>query len=108
MIKRRHHGYPDNKNVLLVFPALDPIVADDAGDTNNTKVAFGLHHEMARLACAVAANNRWDGFLSTSKATDAVPLQLGPDEILAAGSYYFHVPQLDGASWFLPASYTDA
>lgn len=105
MIKLRHPGYPDNKNVLLVFPALDPIITDgdDNGDnTNGTKVSFGLHHETARLACAVAANNRWDGFLSTDKATDATPLQLRPDEILAAGSYYFHVPRLDGLPWFSP------
>lgn len=101
MVKLRHPGYPDNKNTLLVFSALDPIIPDDdndADETNNTKIAFGVHHETARLACAVAANNRWDGFFSSSKTTDAAPLQLGPDEILATGSYYFHVPRLHGLS----------
>ncbi|KAK3364145.1 hypothetical protein B0T25DRAFT_620390 [Lasiosphaeria hispida] len=115
LIKLRHPGYPDTKNVLLVFPALDPIIADDSDDgdnvnannadsadntnnSNNTKAMFGLHCETARIACAIAANNRWDGFLSTNKATDATPLPLLPDEILPAGSYYFHVPWLGDAS----------
>jgi len=104
LIKLRHPGYPDTKNILLVFPALDPIIANDGDDvdadntnnSNNTKAMFGLHCETARLACAIAANNRWDGFLSTKKATDATRLPLLPDEILPAGSYYFHVPWLGG------------
>jgi len=106
LIKLRHPGYPDNKNVLLVFPALDPITADhddsnnDDNDNNgsndgtNAKAAFGMHHETARLACAIAANNRWDGFLSRQKGPNATTVLSGPDEVLPAGSYYFHVPPL--------------
>ena len=93
LIEFRHPGYPDHNNILLVFPALDPITNDDETESKTT---FGLHHETARLACAIAASNRWDGFLSKQKGAEAVAVLSEPDEILPAGSYYFHVPLLDG------------
>ncbi|GME32278.1 hypothetical protein MMC29_000718 [Neofusicoccum parvum] len=54
--------------------------------------ATRLHHETARIACAVVAANRWDGFLAADAA--GAPLDAGPDDILAAREYYFHVPGL--------------
>jgi hypothetical protein len=89
LMQFRHPGYPDHNNILLVFPALDPT----ALPSTTTPHSFGLHHETARLGCAIAANNRWDGFLSEDKQPVAVPLE--PDAILPAGTYYFHVPGPD-------------
>ncbi|KAL1615858.1 hypothetical protein SLS56_011643 [Neofusicoccum ribis] len=75
----RHPGYPSAHNVLLALPGADG-------------PAGGLHHETARIACAVVAANRWDGFLAADAA--GAPLDAGPDDILAAREYYFHVPGL--------------
>jgi hypothetical protein len=76
LIKLRHPGYPDNKNVLLVFPALNPITADnddnnDDNDNNckndgtNAKATFGIYYKTARLAYAITANNRFYTYLGT-------------------------------------------
>jgi hypothetical protein len=51
----------------------------------------GIHHETARLACAIVAGNRWDGFLCKDKAGDQ-PSTDRLDEILRASTYYFHLP----------------
>lgn len=75
----RHPGYPSTHNILLALPGADG-------------PAGGLHHETARIACAVVAANRWDGFLAADAAGE--PLDAGPDDILAAREYYFHVPGL--------------
>ena len=79
----RHPGYPDHNDILLVFPALDPT----ALPSTTTPHSFGLHPETARLACAIAANNRWDGLLSEDKQPLAVPLE--PDAILPQGPTTF-------------------
>ncbi|KAF2735544.1 hypothetical protein EJ04DRAFT_599953, partial [Polyplosphaeria fusca] len=47
----------------------------------------GIHHETARIACAILANNRWDGFLSETRA--GPPVKEGPDGILRGQNYYF-------------------
>ncbi|KAL1615661.1 hypothetical protein SLS56_011743 [Neofusicoccum ribis] len=75
----RHPGYPPAHNILLALPGADG-------------PAGGLHHETARIACAVVAANRWDGFLAADAA--GASLDAGPDDILAAREYYFHVPGL--------------
>lgn len=85
-IQFRHPGYPDtgNTNIMLILPALDYSSSESSG-------RFGLHHETARLACAIVANCAWDGFLSTEKHRDAAPITTAPDELLTATRYYFHV-----------------
>jgi hypothetical protein len=72
----RHPGYPDDSNVLFTFTASD----DD-----------GIHHETARLACAIIAGNKWDGFLCEDRDGHQPSID-GLDEILRASTYYFHLP----------------
>ncbi|KAK8145617.1 hypothetical protein G3M48_004206 [Beauveria asiatica] len=91
----RHPGYPDQHNILLVFPALDLHKQDS---DNDGRIDFGLHHETARVACAIVANCRWDGFLSEDKASGARPVMIGPDDLLLGRSYYFHIPNSDSDS----------
>ncbi|EFY91834.1 hypothetical protein MAC_02119 [Metarhizium acridum CQMa 102] len=69
-----HPGYPDNHNILLILPALD---------------SCGIHHETARIACAILANSRWDGFLSLTR--DGPKLEEHPDGVLLSRRYYFRV-----------------
>lgn len=72
----RHPGYDDQHNVLFTLIGLD-------------SPEGGLHRETARLACAIVAANRWDGYLSTSangpRIGDGV-------ELLMEFNYYFIVP----------------
>jgi hypothetical protein len=75
-IQFRHPGYSDDRNVLFTFAASD----DD-----------GIHHETARLACAIIAGNRWDGFLYEDRDGHQPSID-GLDEILRASTYYFHLP----------------
>jgi hypothetical protein len=51
----------------------------------------GIHHETARLACAIIAGNRWDGFLCKDRDGHQ-PSKDGLDQILRASTYYFHLP----------------
>ncbi|KAF4986121.1 hypothetical protein FDECE_16113 [Fusarium decemcellulare] len=48
-----------------------------------------IHHETARLACAIYAKCRWDGYPSASR--DGPPISAEPDNILLHGQYYFVV-----------------
>ncbi|ATY67459.1 C6 transcription factor [Cordyceps militaris] len=84
----RHPSYPEHSSTLLVLAALDPQKTENS-------IHYGLHHETARIACAIVANCRWDGFLSESNARDATPLALAPDDLLLGRNYYFHVPACD-------------
>ncbi|KAJ3498356.1 hypothetical protein NLG97_g1186 [Lecanicillium saksenae] len=86
----RHPGYPKNSSTLLILTALDP-----QKNENSNQTQYGLHYETARIACAIVANCRWDGFLSESNAPDATPLALAPDDLLLGRDYYFHVPARD-------------
>ncbi|EGX88601.1 hypothetical protein CCM_08646 [Cordyceps militaris CM01] len=87
----RHPDYPKNVSTLLILAALDP-----HKNENSSQIRYGLHHETARIACAIVANCRWDGFLSESSRPDATPLALDPDDPLFGRDYYFHVPARDG------------
>ncbi|KAL7928977.1 hypothetical protein V8C35DRAFT_316667 [Trichoderma chlorosporum] len=71
-----HPGYPDRRNILLMLPAFD---------------SGGIHHETARVACAILANSRWDGYLTTTRDGDAIPE--GKDDILLGKQYYFRIPE---------------
>ncbi|KAH6631939.1 hypothetical protein F5144DRAFT_612484 [Chaetomium tenue] len=72
----RHPGYPDTHNILFSLSALDG--------------PGGVHHETARIACALLANSRWDGFLSTTR--DGPATLEGPEDALTQPSYYFRLP----------------
>ncbi|KAF4490457.1 HNH endonuclease domain containing protein, partial [Fusarium agapanthi] len=67
-----HPGYQDGHDLLLSLPALD---------------AGGIHHETARIACAILAACRFDGYFSTSKNGPKIPDR--PDDILQNKKYYF-------------------
>lgn len=67
-----HPGYQDGHNLLLNLPALD---------------AGGIHHETARIACAILAACRFDGYLSMSQNGPKIPDR--PDDILQHKKYYF-------------------
>lgn len=67
-----HPGYQDGHNLLLNLPALD---------------AGGIHHETARIACAILAACRFDGYFSMSKNGSKIPDR--PDDILRDTKYYF-------------------
>lgn len=71
-----HPSYPEPANTLLEIEALD-------------SPAGGLHHETARIACAIVANCAWTGYLSESRA--GPPVQLGEDDLLTADRYYFRI-----------------
>jgi len=73
-----YHPFYVEENTLLTLGAFD------AG-------SGGIHHETLRIACAIIANNRFDGFLSTTTAP-GLPLTKDKDGVLPPGQYYFHVP----------------
>ncbi|PLB53784.1 hypothetical protein P170DRAFT_420594 [Aspergillus steynii IBT 23096] len=73
-IRFLHPGYPDNENVLLIFPALD---------------SGGIHHGTARVACAILAKCKWEGYFSTTR--DGPRITLDMDEILTNPIYYFRI-----------------
>jgi hypothetical protein len=83
LIWLRHPGYPDDSNMLFSFPSSD----ED-----------GIHHETARLACAIVAGNRWDGFLCEDKEGH-LRVAAGPNESLRGPSYYFHLPGVLNGTW---------
>ncbi len=76
-IRFRHPGY-ESGNILFVLRGSDR--TDDSTDV-------GLHHETARLACAIVADNRWDGYLSTSRTGPPV----SADQVVLLGSDYFFI-----------------
>jgi hypothetical protein len=49
-----------------------------------------LHHQTARIACAIFAGNQWDGYLSISPNAKAINVPL--DGLLTDEEYYFYVP----------------
>jgi hypothetical protein len=80
-IQFRHPGYADNCNTLFELPAID-------------HPDGGIHYGLAKSACAIVANNRYDGFLSTSADVDAAPIEAELDDVLewpADGAYYYHL-----------------
>lgn len=90
-----HPGYPDTSdaNIMLLLPALDTAYID-----GQDMVRFGVHHETARIACAIIANCAWDGFLSVDKHRGASPIVVDSDGLLTATRYYFHVPAVARSS----------
>ena len=70
----RYPGYDDGSNLLLILRALD---------------SGGIHYETARLACAIPADNRWDGWFTEEQGGDK--LDVPDDGILRKENYYFRV-----------------
>jgi hypothetical protein len=83
-----HPGYAAPQDILLLLPAYDVADGFDSGGAPR----FGIHHETARIACAVKANCRWDGYLSGERNNNAERVAARPDDVLLADRYYFHVP----------------
>lgn len=81
-----HPGYEYPHNILFRLSAIEP---DSAPPTATQR--FGVHHDTARIACAILANNAWDGYLTADKA-DGPRISGGPDCILVNDRYYFHPP----------------
>lgn len=89
-INFRHPKYPHPTNILLRFSACDK---------NN-----GIHYQTAHDACAIIANNRWDGYLSTDAEGAGRIEPLSPNESLDKDDYYFHVPEgwaRDFSQWYV-------
>jgi hypothetical protein len=80
----RHPAYPDSSNVLLSLHAWD-------------QAAGGIHYGLAHTACAIIANNRFDGYLSTARDGSS-RIETEWDTCLPSHShgYYFHVPSPPG------------
>lgn len=79
MIRFRHPGYShlsEEEDVLLYLPCTDP--------------KGGLRHRTAKIACAIVANNAWEGYLSDK--CDGGALTIGEDDLLTNKDYWFHVP----------------
>lgn len=73
-----HPGYPDSHCSLFFLPALDR--------------PSGVHHGLALDACAIVADNRWDGYFTLDReGVQRVPTD-DMDLSLQADVYYFHVP----------------
>lgn len=77
-----HPGYEVACQTFLILPAAD------AGAT--------IHHETARLACAVVAGNRVDGYLSYDRDGQRRVVN-DPEFLLDKDEYYFQVPGEHGA-----------
>jgi hypothetical protein len=54
----------------------------------------GIHHNTALVACAIVANNKWDGYFTETR--DGPRINIGRDGILMGRKYYFHVPPPSG------------
>jgi len=88
-IKIRHPGYDSPFNELLALFAPDTL-------SDGTKP--GLYAQLCLDACAIVANNRFDGFLSEQRDyAVAQRHKVNPDSILRESNYYFHVPLSEGS-----------
>ena len=75
-IKIYHPGYDDEVVPLIAFPGYDSKEGD-------------LWYDFAHTACAIISNNRFDGWLSTSRDPQ-LPRFSG--ELLVPGDYWWHLP----------------
>ncbi|TIA29107.1 hypothetical protein D6C78_10404 [Aureobasidium pullulans] len=86
-VTSRHPGYRVAHNIIMVLPALD----DAQGD---------IHHETARIACAIVAGNRWEGYFSEERTGSRT---MTPEAgILLGKEYYFRISG-DAEVWNLPS-----
>ncbi|KAL0253256.1 hypothetical protein SLS55_010228 [Diplodia seriata] len=80
---------PETQPVHLV-QIFHPGYKDDAPLLTFHAPECGLHHATALTACQIVANNRWDGFLSSTRTGAPVTIPLAAQ--LRGSAYYFHVP----------------
>ena len=73
-----HPGYPTHEGALLCLPGVD--------------VNHGVHHRTALYACAMVANNRWDGFFTLDRDGAELVASTDMDQSLTVQQYYFQVP----------------
>lgn len=71
-----HPGYDDALVPLLLFRGFDSKEGD-------------LWHDFAHTACAIITNNRFDGYLSTSRDSQSSHVS---GDLLAPGNYWWHLP----------------
>lgn len=83
LVAIRHPAHQDD-GPLLLLPSHD---INGAG-------AFGIHHGVALTACAIVANNAFDGFFTETRDSERVQAQY--NDILTKEEYWFHVPQPSG------------
>lgn len=76
-----HPAYDKKDGLLFVLYAYD---ANDGG----------IHYGLAHDACAIIADNRHDGWLTTTQ--DGEPIEAHWDDILPLGNYWYHIPDRDG------------
>ncbi|KAK5687979.1 hypothetical protein LTR17_026599 [Elasticomyces elasticus] len=86
-----HPGYTDHGAVLFSLPA-----------TDGNAQAPGVHRDVLHTACALIANNRFDGFISASRNPHTAHDDLDRTQILPTGTYYFHLPQSLDAPTLMP------
>ncbi|KAH8691857.1 hypothetical protein BGW36DRAFT_386495 [Talaromyces proteolyticus] len=73
----RHPAYPDPHDILIILPGLD-------------HPHGGIHHQLALDACAILANNRYEGwFTEDREGNERVNVPLSG--ILRKRNYYFRV-----------------
>jgi len=49
-----------------------------------------LHYSIAFLACAIIAENAWDGYLTDTRG--GIKLAIADDDLLPGSDYWFYVP----------------
>ncbi|TKA64736.1 hypothetical protein B0A49_11887 [Cryomyces minteri] len=76
-ISFRHPAYKDPSDILIILPGLD-------------HPQGGIHHHTALAACAIVANNRFDGWF-TEDREGKVPVNVPSDGVLQNRDYYFQV-----------------
>lgn len=87
-INFRHPAYEPGENILFTLYAFD-------------HAEGGIHHGLAHNACSIFADNRTDGYLSsTCSGEGGERVQASWDEVLPASAvdYYFYVPYPPGRS----------
>lgn len=77
----KHPGYQEGQNVLMLFRDFDRVGKRE-----------GLHHGTVLTACQIVSG-RHHGFFTQEKG--GAPIQLGFDDVLLGGKYYYTVPDDD-------------
>ena len=94
----RHPGYDDSNNVLFKLHASDtaPTCCRDGEPAQHR--GPGLYAQFALDACAIVADNRTDGWLSSDRDPElARNNRVAAGSTLHARSYYFHLEDSEGS-----------
>lgn len=79
-LRVRHPAYNSSTNIIASFAS-----TDNDGDV------YGVQFHLVHTACAVIANNRFDGWLSNSEDATTAKIRLEDNAILPAQDYFFHI-----------------